>query len=53
MMELQARLWYEQRRFEEAKSEVLRAIEAFEEIGAVDDLEGCKEFLRQIEGEID
>ena len=50
--ELQTHLWYRQRRFDEAKSEVLRAAGVFEKLGAVQDLERCKEYLRQIDEKI-
>jgi len=49
---LQARLWYRQRRFDEAKSEVLRAVEVFEKLGAAQGLERCKEVLRDADEEI-
>jgi len=48
-MHLQASFWCNQHRFEEAKSEVLRAVEVFEKLGAVQDLEGCGELLQRIE----
>jgi len=47
-MELQAWVWYRQRRFDQAKPEVLRAVEVFEKLGAAQDLERCKELLRHI-----
>jgi len=45
-MELQARFWYKRRMYEEAKSEALRAAEVYEKIGAADDLEQCRGFLK-------
>jgi len=48
-MELQARIWYRQCKFEAAKSEVLRAAEVFESLGAVKDLEDCRAILHDIE----
>ena len=48
-MELQAGLWYRQRRFDEAKSEVLRAVGIYEKLGAAKDLEECMRLLRQID----
>ena len=48
-MELQARFWYKQRILEEAKSEALRATDAFERIGAVKRAERCRALLRRIE----
>ena len=48
-MELQARVWYDQHRLEEAKSEVLRAADVYEKIGATERVEGCKGLLRDIE----
>jgi len=45
--ELQARFWYRQRRFGEAKTEILRAADIYEKLGAAKDLEGCRELFRQ------
>jgi len=47
--ELQAWVWHGQHRLEEAKSEALRAADAFEELGAADDVESVTELLRQID----
>ena len=44
----QARLWYKQHKFEDAKSKALRAIEAFERLGAANDAEATRQFLYQI-----
>ena len=48
-MELQAELWYKERRFEEAKSEALRAVGVYEEIGAMEDAGDCRCILQDIE----
>jgi len=48
-MQLQASLWYEQHRFEEAKSQVLHAVDVFEKLGAMKLLGACRELLRDIE----
>jgi len=48
-MELQARVWYDQHRLEEAKSEALRAADVYEKLGAAKDVEDCKNLLRDIE----
>ena len=48
-MWLQARFWYRQRRLGEGRSEVLRAVDAFEKLGAVKDMEDCRKLLRKIE----
>ena len=48
-MELQARFWYGQGKFEEAKSEALGAADVFERLGAAKDLEDCRALLRDIE----
>ena len=50
-MDLQAWFWYNQRRFEEAKSEALRAAEVFKKLGATRDLEDCERLLRDIDSE--
>ena len=51
-MELRAQILYQECKFEGAKSEVLRAADAFEKLGATGDLEDCKEILRDIEAEV-
>jgi len=48
-MQLQARFWYGQNEFEEAKSEALHAAEVFERLQAAKDLEDCRALLRRIE----
>jgi len=50
-MELQAKSWNQQRRFEQAEAEALRAVVAFEELEAVQDLERCRELLGMIDSE--
>ena len=51
-MQLQAAFLHRQRRFEEANSEVLKAIEAFEQIGTTKKLEGCRNLLRDIQKDL-
>ena len=51
-MQLQATFWYKQQRFEEAKSEVLRAIEVFEKLGTTLDLDKCRNLLQDIQREL-
>jgi len=51
-MELQARVWYKQRRLEEAGSEASRAADVFEKLGAAQDLEKCRGRLRLIKEEM-
>ncbi|KAF9650784.1 hypothetical protein BDM02DRAFT_3185107 [Thelephora ganbajun] len=51
-VELQAQIWYEECRFEEAKSGTLGAVDIYEKLGAAEDLERCRELLRDIEGEM-
>jgi len=46
--QLQARFWHGQGRFEEAKSEALRAADVFERFGAAKDLEESRALLRDI-----
>jgi tetratricopeptide (TPR) repeat protein len=48
-MEMQAAVWYQQFRLEEAKSEVLRALEIYEKIGATEDAGDCRDLLQKIE----
>ena len=48
-MWLQADCWHTQHRFQEAKSEPLRAVNVFQKLGALDDAEGVRELLRQID----
>ena len=48
-VELQARVLYKQHRLEEAKSEVLRAADVYEKLGAAKDVEDCRRLLRNIE----
>jgi len=50
-MELQALLWCIQGRLEEAKIEVLRAVEVFEKLGAARNAENCREILQGIDEE--
>ena len=52
-MSLQAQFWYQEYRFEEAKSEALRAVDVYEKLGAMKDLEACRELLRDIEMEME
>ena len=48
-MELQARSWYEQSRFEEARSEALCAAEVFGRVGATKAVDFSRNLLRNIE----
>ena len=50
-MTLQARFWLQEHKLEEAKFEVLGAIDVFEKLGAAKDLELCRGILRDIEKE--
>ena len=47
-MQLQAEFWHKQHRFEEAKSEVSRAIDVFEKLGAASDAKNARTLLQQI-----
>ena len=51
-MRLQARVWFNQRRLEEAKSEALCAADVYERIGATKDAESCRAILSDIEREM-
>ena len=53
VMELQAKVWCGQHRLEDAKSEMLRAADAFEGVGATEHLERCRVSLRNIEMEME
>ena len=50
---LQAGVLYGQHRVEEARSEVLRAADGFEKLGAARDVETCRELLQRIQEELD
>ena len=52
VVHLQAKLWYQQRRLEEAKSEALRALEIYEKLGAARDTKICRDLLQLVELEI-
>ena len=51
--QMQASIWYRQHRLEEARSEALRAVNIYEQLGAATDLERCRELLRMIQEELD
>ena len=48
-MKLQARVWYRERKFEEARSEALCAANIYEKLGHTKLLEDCRGILRDIE----
>jgi predicted negative regulator of RcsB-dependent stress response len=48
-MELKAGIWRKQGRLEEAKAEILCAIDVFIKLGAAKELEDCRKFLQSIE----
>ena len=48
-MEMQAQIWYQQQRLAEARHEALGALEIYERLGAVDDVENCRGLLQWIE----
>jgi len=52
-MYLQGRLWNEQGRVGEARSEALCAIDAFEKVRSMEDLRMCRVLLRNIEKEME
>jgi len=49
VMEMQAEVWYNQDRLEEARSEALRATDVYEKLGAVRDVGDCRKLLQLIE----
>ena len=51
-MMLWAMLWHKQHRLEEARPEVMCAVELFEKLGATQDVEGCRTLLQQIQREL-
>ena len=48
-MEVQAQVWHRQCRFEEAKSEMLCAVDVFEKLGATKDAKRTRQILLQID----
>ena len=48
-MELQATVWYQQFRLEEAKSEALHALRIYEKLGPGTDMGECMDLLRDVE----
>ena len=48
-MDLQARIWYQQRKLKEAETEALGAFRTYEKLGAAKDLESCRALLQGIE----
>ena len=49
---LQARVWYQQGRLEEARAEALGAIDILEKLGVAKDVERCGDLLREIESSL-
>jgi tetratricopeptide (TPR) repeat protein len=47
-MEVQAQIWYRQRRFQDATSEALRAKKIYGQLGATNDLRSCRALLQNI-----
>ena len=47
-MEVQAQVWYRQRRFRDATSEALRAKKIYEGLGATNDVRSCRTLLQNI-----
>ena len=48
-MYLQATVWRRQHRLEDAKTELLHALEIFETVGAAKDAENCRDLLEKVE----
>jgi tetratricopeptide (TPR) repeat protein len=49
----QATIWLLQHRLEDARSEVLHALEIFEKLGASNDIENCRKLLQTVEWEME
>ena len=47
-MDLQARIWYQQRRLGDAKSEALCALEIYKSVGATEEAKDCRRLLRRV-----
>ena len=47
--ELEAKIWYKQHRFEEARSEALRATDVYQKLGYAVGVENCRVLLKRIE----
>ena len=52
-MRLQANIWYGGCRFEDARSEALHAVNAFEKLEAAKDVKLCRELLQEIQDRLD
>ena len=52
-MEMQAKVWYNQHRLEEARSETLRAADIYERLGATMALTRCRGLLQYTKNELD
>jgi tetratricopeptide (TPR) repeat protein len=52
-MKLQANIWYQEHRLEDAKSEALHALGIYEKLGATKDAEVCRDLLQDIERAIE
>ena len=46
---LQAKIWHQQGRLEESRSEALHALEVYEKLGVAKDAEDCRDLLQEIE----
>lgn len=51
-MKLQADFWFRESKFEEAKSEALRALDVYQKFGVVADMGACRELLQDIENKM-
>ena len=49
VMEMRAKVWYRQRKLEDAEAEVLDALEIFKRLGAARDVSNCTDLLQKIE----